>query len=119
MKRLIFCLIFFSLTQNANADYYVVGQITGPVCHGIGIDVCKSHNVDATDKDGRLFTVSDKFKKVDEHHDGRCCVKTKVKNFGPFNFVANAALSPTFYEKKDGEFKKVDVEYIAFKCIEK
>ncbi|TCV81275.1 hypothetical protein [Sulfurirhabdus autotrophica] len=119
MKRVLLCIVLTS-SPITFADYYVIGQITGPVCRGIGIELCETHNVDAVEgKDGKLFAVNNRFNKVDEYRNGKCWIKTKVKSFGLFNFAANAAVAHQFYEKQGGELKKIDVDSISFKCVER
>lgn len=107
---------------SAFADYLVKGPIEGNVCWGLGIEVCGLKKLDAVKgADGRLFTISDRFKSVSEYNSakGRCWIRTKSTGGGLFSWGVNAAIQPEFFEKTDsGEYKKHDVEYVTFKCIE-
>ena len=116
--------MYFALTvasSAAIADYAVVGKVEGNSCWGVGFQMCSLKTIEAVKgEDGKLYTVADSFAKVSEYNaaKGRCWIKTKDSSLGLISMAANSAFSPTFYEKtSSGEFKKVDVEYVTFKCI--
>lgn len=103
----------------ANAWYEAVGKIEGQVCHGFVIEMCGLHNIDAVKGDeGRMYEVKRSFDSVTEYKESseRCWIRTKSMQLGLFNPVANSILQPTFYEKVDGKYEKLDVEYVTFKC---
>ena len=115
--------LFFALTvanSVAIADYAVVGKIEGSSCWGVGFQMCSMKTIEAVKgDDGRLYTVAESFPRVSEYSasKGRCWIRAKDSGTGLISMAANAAFSPSFYEKtSSGEFKKVDVEYITFKC---
>lgn len=73
-------------------------------------------------KDGRLYTIADRFESVTEYkpEKGRCWIRTKSTQAGLISWGINAVTQPDFYEKEaSGEYKKHDVEYVTFKCIKR
>lgn len=113
-------IIALLISTQARADYLVWGEIEGTVCWGIGIEVCSQKKLHAVKgKDGRLYTISDRFESVSEYNEtkGRCWIRTKSTGGGLISWGINTAIQPEFYEKlPSGEFKKHDVEYVTFKC---
>jgi hypothetical protein len=119
-------LWFFALTVASSAsiaDYAVVGKVEGSSCWGVGFQMCSMKTIEAVKgDDGRLYSVAESFSKVSEYNasKGRCWIRTKDSSLGLISMAANAAFSPTFYEKtSSGEFKKIDVEYVTFKCVQR
>lgn len=110
---------FLLAPMPANAWYEAIGKIEGQVCHGFVIEACGLHSIDAVKgSDGGLHEVRRSFDSVTEYREssGRCWIRTKSTQLGLFNPVANAISQPTFYEKVDGKYEKLDIEYVTFKC---
>ena len=119
MKKLIAFIVLQLFSSHLYAEYFVTGKIEGNVCWGFGIEVCGLHDIAAVKgDDGKLYEPNTRYQSVTEYREssGRCWIRTKSTQIGLFNPVANAFLQPTFYEKVDGKYEKLDVEYITFKC---
>jgi hypothetical protein len=119
MKAIIFALFALAISAPVYADYFAIGKIEGQVCYGFGIEVCGLHIISAVKgDDGKLYEPNTHYQSVSEYREssGRCWIHTKTTKLGLFNSVANAVFQPTFYEKVNGEYEKLDVEYITFKC---
>lgn len=111
----------FITAPMATAEYRVTGKITGQECTSFFVvDKCDNRNIDAVLGDDRkLHHVIDRFKNVDEYKSGRCWIRIKTQKLGVVSRLYDAVTAPSFYEKqKDGQYKKVDVEYITFPCKE-
>jgi hypothetical protein len=107
---------------SAVADYYVTGRIEGQVCTSyIVFDTCSFVKIDAVKgDDGNLYTVTNRFSSVNEHHDGRCWINTKSTGGGLISWGANFLMAPEFLTKTvDGTYEPVDAEYITFPCDER
>jgi hypothetical protein len=106
----------------AAADYAATGVIEGEVCHGFVLESCRMVPILAVKgKDGRLYTMTAHFAKVDDYNAGqhRCWIRTKSTGGGLLSWATNAALQPEFYTRNDGgQFEEVDVEYLTFPCAE-
>ncbi len=124
LKGIAITSIFVALAStNATAEYLATGPIEGNVCWGIGIEICSMKKLDAVKgKDGRLYTISDRFEAVTEYKQDkeRCWIRTKSVQAGLISWGINVLTQPEFYEKEpSGEYKKHDVEYVTFKCVKR
>jgi len=103
----------------AFADYYVAGEMTGEQCTSyVLFDFCNFVRIDAVKgSDGQLWTIADRFSRVDEHHDGRCWISIKSRGAGLIPWGVNALVAPEFFTKTSARtYELVDVEYITFPC---
>jgi len=109
------------IVTETRADYCAVGTIEGNVCKGFVIESCKFVRVDAVKGDnGKLFTVKECYDEVSEYSEGkgRCWINTKSKGSGVLSWAINAAAQPEFLHKNEnGEYEKIDVEYLTFECV--
>jgi hypothetical protein len=114
----ILCLLPFSLWHSSSfAKYLVEGQIEGSVCTNyIVFQTCKFVNVDAVQgDDGELFEIKTQFDNVTEENNGLCFIRLKYE--GWIAWALRKTVGPTFFTKKqDGQFEKIDLEYVVFKC---
>lgn len=112
-------LIAFSLySTNAYSDYVVVSDIQGEVCSGFFIETCSMKKIDAVgDGSGTLFTPADHFESVTDHRekDDRCWIR--LKGNGLINEAISFFSSTQFYSLENGKHKKIDPEYLTFKCL--
>jgi hypothetical protein len=104
----------------AQAEYCAIGNIKGNVCSGFVIEACKFVQVDAVKgDDDKLYTVNRCYGSVSEYSEskGRCWIKTKSKGGGLLSWGVNAATQPEFFHlSENGDYEKLDVEYLTFKC---
>lgn len=103
----------------AVADYIVTGPITGDVC-SFGGFACRSHKVDATlGSDGRYYSLATTYKDVSEFHDGRCWMRLNASGTLGTAFGL-LGLRPKFYElRPDGQYERIDPEYLTFQCVKR
>ena len=119
MKKLLGILVLGLLWCNVGfADYYVTGKITGWKESFMGLKVTQT-NVDAVKgEDGRIYTLQQSYKKVDEYDSsqGRCWIYTKSHN--PMGKLIDLFTASTFYEKNtDGSYTKTkNLSSITFSC---
>jgi hypothetical protein len=123
MKKLIFLSFMFIFFQTVHAAYLVNGKVEGNVCSGTIVKTCKFEDLHAIKgSDGNLYTITNSFESVTEYNQSknRCWINIKGRGIGVISWGINAAVQPDFYEKtSSGEFKKVDVDFITFKCIKR
>lgn len=116
------------LTMPAMASQYVVtGQIDGNVCWGFSlIKSCKLHKIDAIKgEDGKLYPMNSSYSAVSEYNGTtkRCWIQVKAMTGNgmgsdAISVITNAVSSrPEFFEKVEGRFEKIDVEYVTFPCV--
>lgn len=113
-------LALLSACGVAVAEYVATGPVEGQVCRGFVIEQCKFYQIDAVKgSDGRLYTMTDRFEKVDEYNSSkrRCWIRTKSTGWGLWSSAANAMLQPDFYRKAESGYEKLDVEYLSFPCV--
>lgn len=94
------------LFSRALADYQAIGEFSGTVCSGLFIKDCSWVSVDAVEKGGKLFNIKRNYSKVTEYHSIQelCHIKINKKN-------------QNFYSKtSSGQFKKVLISTLSFKC---
>ena len=105
--------------STAYSGYVVEGSINGSVCSNwIVLSRCHMVDIDAVEGDkGELFTVARRFETVDEFSGGMCFMRLHYD--GWIAWVMRKTTGPVFLTKlPDGTYKKVDAEYIVFKCSE-
>ena len=100
------------------ADYYVTGKITGWKESFMGFKVTET-NVDAVKgEDGKIYTLQQSYKKVDEYDSSkrRCWIYTKSRN--SIGKLIDLFTASTFYEKNtDGSYTKIkNLSSITFSC---
>ena len=103
------------------ADYYVTGKITGWQESFMGFKVTET-NVDAVKgEDGRIYTLQQSYKKVDEYDSsqGRCWIYTKSHN--TIGKLIDLFTASTFYKKNaDGSYAKIkNLSSITFPCVKR
>ena len=112
------------LSAPASADYIAVGPIRGQECTSyVLFESCEMYSVDAVLGDGdKLYTIQTRYESVSDHKvlkDGteRCWIRLKAGGLGLWSKAANLFLADRFHTKTpDGEYEKIDVEYLVFKC---
>lgn len=112
-------VLFAILSTPSLADYYVVGKVTGTECNGFVIKICGQKSIDAVEKDGNLYEITQRFKNVDKFSKGRCTINTKNSNGGVISGITNLVKQPNFLTLKNGKYESVDADYISFKCAKK
>ena len=119
--RSILLSLAFILPTLALADYAATGVIKGNVCTGFFVEFCRMVPILAVKgDDGRLYTMTTRYSKVDEYNakTRRCWISTKARGAGLWSSAANLAFQPDFYTRnEDGEYEEVDVEYLTFECV--
>ena len=121
-------LACFSST-NSYGKYVATGEIVGFVCRGfVFFDACRDVQIDAVrGTDGQLYTMKDQFDNVDEYREGTslCFVRTKHDNWfatmtawiGWLAYFFGYNWQETFLTKNSqGQYVRVDPEYLRFKC---
>ena len=122
MKKLLGILVLGLLWCSVSvADYYVTGKITGWKESFMGFKVTET-NVDAVKgEDGKIYTLQQSYKKVDEYNpsQGRCWIYTK--SHSSFGKLIDLFSASTFYEKNaDGSYTKIkNLSSITFPCVKK
>jgi len=110
------------LTTSVHAGYQVLGPIEAEDCYDFGVSVCSTKTVTEVRERGKRFSVSDYFNDVSEYHasKGLCIIRTKSKGMGILSWGINALKQPEFWGyDKNGQFGKIDADYIRFKCIKR
>ena len=117
-KRFLIILVALLWCNVGFADYYVTGKITGWKESFMGFKVTET-NVDAVKgKDGRIYSLQQSYKKVDEYDSSkrRCWIYTKSRN--SIGKLIDLFTASTFYEKNtDGSYTKIkNLSSITFPC---
>ena len=117
-KLLLIIILGLSWCNLSLADYYVTGQIQGAnkKLMGFGFSIV---NVDAVGKSDDLYSLQKVYKKVSEYNKkkGRCWINTELGQIGK---VLNFFKNQSFFEKQtDGSYKKLNLEYITFPCVQR
>ena len=119
-KKTIIPFLLFAITSvSAHAGYRVIGEIKGQVCKGFVIEACSMKVVAAVENNqGGLSEVKRYFNTVSEYKSStsHCYVRIKSKSDSIFSKGADALLNPVFYERVDGQYRKIDVDYLSFQC---
>ena len=120
MKKLFLSILVAGLLwcNLSFADYYVTGQIQGANKKLLGLSF-SIVNVDAVGKSDDLYSLQKVYKKVSEYNKkkGRCWINTELGQIGK---VLNFFKNQSFFEKQsDGSYKKLNLEYITFPCVQR
>jgi hypothetical protein len=84
-------------------DYFVFQK-----CRFVDVDAMKG-------QDGELFEVARKFENVTEYQNGLCFIRLKYD--GWIAWGVRKTFGPTFFTKRrDGQFERIDPDYVVFKC---
>ena len=114
-----FIVTILFLPSVTYADYYVRGQVMGDVCKGFGIKTCSKVEIHAVDdSSGKLYALQNKYSNVDEYRNGLCTIYVNMGG-GIVSKIFSSISMPNFYTKSNGKYKKVNVEYLQFKCRKK
>jgi hypothetical protein len=112
MKALLIVLALVFATP-AFADYYATGKITGQESHWFGFGV-KNVSVDAVKQEGRMFEVATRYAEVSSYSGGRCWI-----DMGWAMTAITYFHDITFYELKNGEYRKLNLSNISFSCVKR
>ena len=114
------------MPMTALADYIAVGSFEGEECTSyLVLDVCDMRSVDAVKgDDGRLYSVRRRYPDVSKYwvrkkRTQMCRINLKGRRaIGLWDDAANLLFgsSTKFYTKTSQGYKKVDVEFLQFKC---
>lgn len=112
-------LLVFSIPSYA--DYLKTGQAIGTECVGFVAKVCTPHNIDATEKDGKLYEIATVWPSVDEYNpsSGKCTLYPKGNSSNIIAQGIYALKRPTLLEHVGGSYNKVDADYVIFPCIKR
>ena len=115
MKIILIAGLLF-VTSNSWADYCRTSNVKATVCKGFVIESCSAVEVDAVEKDDKLYDVGQCFDDVSEYSkSSRTCTIINGDGIFPFSLLNKL---PDFYSKNEkGKYNRIDnVEYITFSC---
>lgn len=102
----------------SGADYVRTGPVTGTVCTGFVVEFCSPIPIVATKEEERFYPMPKSFETVDEYRNQTCHVRLDDGGmWTPLDWMLKKLTKPNFYTFKDGEFEKVDPDYLSFKCF--
>lgn len=108
---LISIVLFVFFTQKAEAAYIAIGPIQGTVCKGFVVEICGPERIDAEKgADGKLHPISIRYPDVQRFSPDVQGGNTGICVF----YDTNSWL--TFQQQGDGTYKRIDADWIDFKC---
>jgi hypothetical protein len=115
----IFILPVFFCTPLA-AKYLVDGEIKGQVCTSyVVVSSCEMVSIEAVEgDDGQLFAIKQEYESVSEFNEstGRCWIRLDISPSWLWRIKRKLAGPQFFTKNRDGQYKKVNPEYVTFRC---
>ena len=99
------------------------GKFKGFECSGFVIQACSNISIDAVGENGKLFQLKRIWPKVSEYNASQNICHINIKGGSIFGFWGNMvgkAAGPDFFTlTESGNYRKVDIESLSFKCTKK
>ena len=118
--HLLIVVLLILFYGSAKADFLATGKFKGLECSGFVIQACSNVSIDAVGQNGKLFELKRVWPKVTEYNASQNICHIRMKGGSVFGFwgdVVGKASGPDFYTlTKSGDYKKVEIESLSFKC---
>lgn len=114
------CAVGLIYSTAALSGYVAIGPIRSSSCSNYVIfSICEFVTVDAVEAKGQMYEPRREWDDVDKYNPstGSCMVRVgRSGSLALTDKIINAVTQPTFYTRKNGNFEKINIEYLDFPC---
>lgn len=107
-------------SASAVAGYVATGPMTSSSCANyVVFSSCEIVTVDAVGSNGSMYEPRREWDDVDKFNPNTGICMVRVGRSGSLALtdkIINATTQPTFYTRKNGNFEKINIEYLNFQC---